>query len=322
MENKKNIENFEPTLEMFEYVDRSNQDNERIHRPTIKYWADVWRRLKQNKLAMLGLLIIIGMVLLSIIGPMVSGYGYEEQDWRSMGLSPSETDQYLLGTDELGRDLFTRVCLGTKYSLIIGILAALIDFTLGVLYGGIAGISSRRVDMIMMRFAEILYSIPYMLIVILMSVVFTSDQGSGTSLVVMILAMTITGWIPMAILVRGQVLQLKEFEYSLASRSIGGGSSWILKKHIIPNTLGPILVNVTLTIPRAIFAEATLGFLSLGLQAPLPSLGNLCNDAIAGLAVGKGYQLFYPALFISLIMFAFNVLGDGLRDALDPRLRK
>ncbi|MDG2835147.1 ABC transporter permease, partial [Vibrio parahaemolyticus] len=139
---------------------------------------------------------------------------------------------------------------------------------------------------------------------------------------VIILAMTITDWVPMAILVRGQVLQLKEAEYSLASESLGADQGWILRKHILPNTLGPILVNVTLTIPRAIFAEATLGFLGLGLQAPKSSLGTLANDGLAGMAVGLTYQIIFPALLISLIMFSFNVLGDGLRDALDPRLRK
>ena len=160
------------------------------------------------------------------------------------------------------------------------------------------------------------------LIVILLSVVFAKEGGSGTSLFVLIFAMTLTSWVPMAILVRGQVLQLRESEYSLASESLGASNGWILKKHIIPNTLGPILVNVTLTIPRAIFAEATLGFLGLGIQAPKSSLGSLANDGLAGMAVGNAYQLIIPAILISLIMFGFNVLGDGLRDALDPRLRK
>lgn len=313
---------FEPSVEMFEPADRSSGDKDRIQRPTIKYWPDVWRRLKQNKLAMIGLLIIIGMIILSIIGPLVSGFTYDKQDYVNINVKPGVMKQFLFGTDELGRDLFTRVTMGTRYSLFIGVLAALIDVTIGVLYGGIAGISGSKVDTVMMRIAEIIYSIPYMLVVILMSVVFSSDGGSGTSLIVMVIAMTITGWVPMAVMVRGQVMQLKQFEYSLASKSLGAGNAWILKKHIIPNTLGPILVNVTLTIPRAIFSEATLGFLGLGLQAPKPSLGNLASDALSSMAVGNSYQLVFPAIFISLVMFAFNVLGDGLRDALDPRLRK
>lgn len=305
--------------DMFQKATTEDRNAEKIKRPSIKYWPDVWRRLKQNKLAMAGLIIIVLMGLLSVFGTMINGFSYTEQNYDLINVHPNSVHWF--GTDELGRDLFTRTWFGTRYSLIIGILAAAIDFFIGVLYGGIAGMATRKVDAIMMRIAEVIYSIPYMLVVILMSVVF-STQGSGTSMFVLILAMSLTGWVPMAILVRGQVLQLKESEYSLASESLGANKGWILRKHIIPNTLGPILVNVTLTIPRAIFAEATLSFLGLGLQPPKSSLGNLANDGLAGLPVGNGYQILIPAIFISLIMFAFNVLGDGLRDALDPRLRK
>jgi ABC-type dipeptide/oligopeptide/nickel transport system permease subunit len=268
---------------------------------------------------MLGLVLIILMGIMSFLGTEISGYTYFEQNLSMRNIDPGS--EFWFGSDELGRDMFTRVWYGARYSLAIGIIAAFIDFLIGVLYGGIAGIASRRVDSIMMRVAEVIYSIPYLLIVILLSVVL-SREGGGTSMFVLILAMSLTGWVPMAILVRGQVLQLKESEYSLASESLGATKGWILKKHIFPNTLGPILVNVTLTIPRAIFAEATLGFLGLGLQAPKSSLGTLANDGLAGLAVGNAYQIIIPAILISLIMFSFNVLGDGLRDALDPRLRK
>lgn len=311
--------NKEYTKDMFMPADTSDRDADKIKRPSIKYWPDVWRRLKQNKLAMTGLIIIVFIIIMAAIGPLLNKYTYFEQDYAKINLKPNSTHWF--GTDELGRDLWTRVWIGAKYSLIIGILAALIDFVIGVLYGGIAGVSTRKVDSIMMRIAEVIYSIPYLLVVILLSVVF-SKQGSGTSLPVLILAITLTSWVPMSILVRGQVLQLRESEYSLASESLGASNGWILKKHIIPNTLGPILVNVTLTIPRAIFAEATLGFIGLGFQAPTSSLGSLANDGLAGVAIGNGYQLVIPAILISLIMFGFNVLGDGLRDALDPRLRK
>jgi len=305
--------------EMFKKAPQKLRDAETIRRPSIKYWPDVWRRLKQDKLAMVGLGLLIIMGIMSIVGPHISGFKYYEQDYSNINVKPNR--EYWFGTDELGRDLFARAWLGTRYSLIIGILAALIDLGIGVIYGGIAGMGSQRVDAIMMRIAEIIYSIPYMLVVILLTVVF-STAGSGTSMFVLILAMTITDWVPMANLVRGQVLQLRESEYSLAAESLGATNSWILRKHIIPNTMGPILVNVTLTIPRAIFAEATLGFLSLGLQAPKPSLGTLANDGIAGMPVGNFYQILVPSILISLIMFSFNVLGDGLRDAMDPRLRK
>ena len=305
--------------DMFSPAIRGEKDADKIRRPSIKYWPDVWRRLKQNKLAMVGLILIIVMIVMAIFGTRINGFKYYEQDYEKINLKPN--DIHWFGTDELGRDLFTRTWYGARYSLFIGVAAAFIDFLIGVLYGGISGMASRRADAIMMRIAEVIYSIPYLLVVILLSVVF-SKAGAGSSMFVLILAMTLTSWVPMSILVRGQVLQLKESEYALAAESLGASKGWILKKHIIPNTLGPILVNVTLTIPRAIFAEATLSFLGLGLQPPRSSLGTLANDGLAGLAVGNAYQIFIPAIFISIIMFAFNVLGDGLRDALDPRLRK
>lgn len=314
LQNKKEL-----TMDMFEPAHREDKNKDIIKRPTIKYWPDVWRRLKQNKLAMVGLTIIVIFLVMSYLGTKISGYSFTDQNYDKINVHPGA--EYWFGTDELGRDMFSRVWLGTRFSLIIGFLAAAMDFMIGVVYGGIAGMATRKVDSIMMRFAEVIYSIPYLLIVILLSVVL-SGEGGGNSLAVLILAMSLTGWVPMAILVRGQVLQLKESEYSLAAESLGATKGWILKKHIIPNTLGPIIVNVTLTIPRAIFAEATLGYLGLGLQPPDPSLGNLSNDGLIGLAVGNAYQIIIPAIFISLIMFAFNVLGDGLRDALDPRLRK
>ena len=304
---------------MFEPVGKDDSNAEVIRRPSIKYWPDVWRRLKQNKLAMTGLVIITIMIVMALIGPSLNEFDYRSNNYDLINEAPNSTHWF--GTDELGRDLFTRVWYGTRYSLAIGLSATLIVFVVGVLYGGISGMASGKVDSVMMRFAEIIYSIPYLLIVILISVVFSS-AGSGASLFIIIFALSLTSWVPMAILVRGQVLQLKEAEYSLASESLGGTSGWILKKHIIPNTLGPILVNVTLAIPRAIFAEATLGFLGLGLQAPMSSLGTLANEGLAVMPVGIFYQILFPAVFISLIMFAFNVLGDGLRDALDPRLRK
>lgn len=305
--------------EMFEKVQRESHHADQIRRPTIKYWADVWRRLKMNKLAMTGLIILILLSIMSIVGPHLSKFKYYEQDLFQTNIRPNST--YWFGTDELGRDLFSRAWLGTRYSLLIGIAAAFIDFGFGVLYGGIAGMASRRVDSIMMRIAEVIYSIPYMLVVVLISVVF-STAGSGTSMFVLVFAMTITGWVPMANLVRGQVLQLKEYEYSLASESLGASRGWILRKHIIPNSFGPILVNLTLTIPRAIFSEATLSFMGLGLQLPKPSLGTLANDGLAVMPIGLFYQIMIPSILISLIMFSFNVFGDGLRDALDPRLRK
>ncbi|MGP1488490.1 MAG: ABC transporter permease [Peptoanaerobacter stomatis] len=306
------------TREMFQKIDRTQMNAERISRPTIKYWADVFRRLKMNKLAMFGLCMIIILAIMAIVGRYISGYTYFDQDYANMNIKPNSS--FWFGTDSLGRDIFTRIWYGTGYSLLIGAMTSFISFTIGILYGGFAGITGGKVDMLMMRIAEIIYSIPYLLIVILLSVVFSSSGGS--SFFVIIFALSFTSWTPLAILVRGQVLQLKQSEYALASTSIGASKWYILRKHIIPNSMGPILVDVTLTVPRAIFSEATLGFLGLGLQAPKASLGTLVNDGLTGMAVGNFYQIIIPAIFISLIMFSFNVLGDGLRDSLDPRLRK
>jgi len=300
--------------DMFLPANEKNKDTESIKRPSVSYWADVWRRIKENKLAMLGLIIIIILVVLTIIGPYLNHFKFMEQDLKLKNVKPNGV--FWFGSDIYGRDIFTRIWHGGRISLFIGFMAAFLDFFIGVVYGGVSGYKGGRIDNIMMRIAEILYSVPYLLTVILLMVVF--GQGLWT----MIIAMSLTGWVPMARLVRGQVLQLKEQEYVLAAQSMGAKTSWILRKHLIPNAFGPILVNITLTIPTAIFAEATLSFLGLGIPAPEASWGTMASDALASLFINNSYQLFIPAAFISLTMLAFNIFGDGLRDALDPRLRQ
>lgn len=309
MQNQSDInkELFRPALD-------NREAAESIKRPSISYWSDVWRRLKKNKLAMFGLIILLLLILMAIVGPYLTGYTYYTQNLDAQNLRPSA--DHWFGTDSVGRDLFTRTWYGARYSLFIGIMAAMIDFLIGVIYGGIAGFKGGKTDTIMMRIAEIIYSIPYLLTVILLMVIL--PQGLWT----IILAMGITGWLSMARLVRGQVLQLKEMEFVQASTLMGAKTGWILRKHLIPNTMGSILVNITLSVPSAIFAEATLSFLGLGVPPPAASWGTMVSDSIQSLLVGNAYQLFIPAFFISLTMFSFNVLGDGLRDALDPRLRK
>ncbi|MBS4209282.1 ABC transporter permease [Bacillus sp. FJAT-50079] len=301
------------TEEMFQPAVHNFEAAEKISRPSISYWADVWRRLKTNKLAMFGLITIVLLLIMAIIGPHLNGFTYYEQDFAKKNLRPNA--EHWFGTDSAGRDLFTRAWYGARISLFIGFMAALIDFVVGVVYGGISAIRSGRTDNVMMRIAEILYAIPYLLVVIL--VMIAMKRGIWP----IIIAMTITGWIPMARLVRGQVLQLKEMEYVHAATAMGAKMSWILRKHMIPNTLGPILVNITLTVPTAIFAEATLSYLGLGVQPPQASWGTLVNDALGSIHIGNFYQLLIPSILISLTMLAFNVFGDGLRDALDPRLR-
>lgn len=301
--------------EMFQPIERDTTvETKKVDaEPSLSFWQDAWRRLKQNKLAMAGLWAIILLIIMSIIGPWINEFTYQQQNLASKNLSPGS--EHWFGTDSFGRDLFTRTWYGARISLFIGIAAAIIDLIIGVIWGGIAGYYGGKVDEMMMRFCDILYGLPYMLVVVLLMVVL------GQGLFTIIIAMTITGWVGMARIVRGEVLRLKEQEYVLASQSLGAKTSRILFKHLIPNALGPILVTLTLTIPNAIFTEAFLSFLGLGVQAPIASWGTMTNDGLESLRYYP-WLLFFPATFISITMLAFNVLGDGLRDALDPRLRK
>ncbi len=309
MENKTTFtkEMFEPAVDNF-----SNADL--IARPSISYFKDVWRRLRKNSLAMVGLVLICGILFMAIFGPLMTKYSYHEQDFNNISLAPNS--QFWFGTDDLGRDLFSRAWHGGRVSLFIGFAAAAMDFIIGVIYGGIAGYKGGKVDDIMMRIGEILYSIPYLLMVVLLAVIL------GQGVFSLILAMSLTGWIPMARLVRGQVLQLRELEYVQAANSFGADMKWILFRHLVPNAMAPIIVNVTLTVPRAIFAEATLSYLGLGIAPPRPSWGQMASDSIEQMLVGNLNVILVPSILICLTMFAFNVLGDGLRDALDPKLRK
>jgi len=302
------------TKDMFLPVDNDFKEAEKIARPSLSYWADVWIRLRENRLAMIGLITIIVLIIMAIIGPYLNGYTFYEQDFTKKNLRPNA--EHWFGTDSSGRDLFTRAWYGARISLFIGFMAAFIDFVIGVFYGGISGIRGGKTDNIMMRIAEVLYAIPFLLMVILIMIVLERGLWS------IIIAMSITGWIQMARLVRGQVLQLKENEFVQAATAMGASTSWILRKHMIPNTMGPILVNITLSVPTAIFVEATLSFLGLGIPAPQASWGTMASDALGSILIGNFYQLMIPAALISLTMFAFNVFGDGLRDALDPKLRK
>ena len=232
-----------------------------------------------------------------------------------MNKNQAPSAEHWFGTDDLGRDVFTRTWEGARISIFIGLAAALIDLTIGVFWGGIAGYKGGRIDEYMMRVADVLAGIPYLLLVILLNGCTRSNVST------MILAMTITGWVNMARIVRGQVLSLKSQEYVLASRTLGAGTSRIMGKHLIPNAMGPILVTMTLTIPSAIFTESFLSFLGLGLTPPIASWGTMASDGLPALRYFP-WRLFFPATFICLTIFAFNVIGDGLRDALDPRLRK
>jgi oligopeptide transport system permease protein len=297
----------------FEDIDKRRSVGGEVERESISAWRDAWLRLKSNKIAMMWLGVLLIIVIMSLVGPLFTPYDYRTNDLINTNKPPSS--EHWFGTDDLGRDMFERTWMGATISLRVGLFAALIDLCIGVIYGGIMGYFGGRIDEIMNRAAEILYSIPSLLIIILLVVVMTP------SLFTIILALGITGWVNMAWIVRGQIMQLKNQDYVLASRSLGAGSARIIFRHLIPNTIGPILVTLMLTVPSAIFAEAFLSFLGLGVQSPAASWGTMIADARSSMTVFP-WRLFFPAIFISLTMLAFNLFGDGLRDAFDPKLRK
>ncbi|WP_237179153.1 ABC transporter permease [Paenibacillus sp. MMS18-CY102] len=297
----------------FAKLDKSEKKGELVVRESISAWKDAWLRLKSNKYAMVALVVLLVIVIMAIIGQSIAGFDYRSNDLMATNEKPNGTHWF--GTDDLGRDMFARTWMGAGISLQVGLYAALVDLVLGVIIGGIMGYFGGRVDEILNRFCEILYSIPSMLIVILLIVVLEP------SMFTIVLALSITGWINMAWIVRGQIMQLKNQEYVLASRSLGAGAGRILFRHLIPNAMGPIIVTLTMTVPNAIFAEAFLSFLGLGVQSPAASLGTMINDALKAMTVYP-WRLLFPAVLISLTMLCFNIFGDGLRDALDPKMKK
>jgi oligopeptide transport system permease protein len=296
--------------------------HEELVRPSITYWQDAWRRLKKNPVAMVSLVFIILLFFFAIFGPYFSAYSYSDQDFDHRNETTSMAHPF--GTDSLGRDQLIRVMHGARISLAVGFVAAITTFFIGVIYGGIAGYVGGRADNIMMRFVDIMYSIPFLLWVIMLMVVFREifpTTGGGAGLYSIFLALGLVFWLPMARIVRGQILSLKEQEFILAAQTIGAPRWKILFRHLIPNAMGPIIVTATLAIPEAIFTEAFLSFIGLGVSAPRASWGMLSSDALTSLK-SFPHLLLFPALAICLTLLAFNFLGDGLRDALDPRMRK
>jgi len=299
--------------DMFEVVPKEEKNLEKVERPSLSYFQDVVRRLKKDKMAMLGLSFIIIITLAAIFGPMLSRYDYTSQNLSNANLGPSLSHWF--GTDKFGRDLFVRVLEGARVSLIIGLVASLLSIFIGVIYGGISGYFGGIVDNIMMRIVEAIYAIPMTIYVILIMVVLKPGLKS------IIIALTISFWVTMARIVRGQIMSLKQQEFVLAAKTIGASDMRIILKHLIPNCLGQIIVTLTLSIPDAIFQEAFLSFIGLGIAPPLASWGSLASDALGGYQLYP-YQLLFPALAICLTMLAFNLLGDGLTYALDPKMRK
>lgn len=290
-----------------------------VVRPSISYWKDAWMRLKGNKVALTSLCIVVLIILSAIIVPMCSKYDYATNNLSMTNLKPS--GEHLFGTDQLGRDIFVRVFMGARYSLTIAIVAAFINLVIGVLYGGIAGYFGGKVDAILMRIVDVIYSVPLTIYVIIFMAILNKPGSGGSGLGTIILALSISYWIGMARIVRGDVLQLKQQEFVLASKALGASDLRILIRHLIPNCIGSIMVTLTLLIPEAVFTEAFLSFIGLGLVPPKASLGTLANEAMKAIYTYP-WQLLFPAVMICLIILSFNLFGDGLNDALDPKNKR
>lgn len=327
----------------FERITLDSSYGERITKPSLSFWQDAWLRIRKNKAAIISFFILAFIVIMAVVGPFMVDHDPYEVNMSHASLPPkvpglenlgvfdgvgklgSKTldlyesknveEYYWFGTDSLGRDLFSRLWKGTQVSLIIAFVAALIDGVIGVVYGGISGYYGGRVDDIMQRIVEVLIGIPTLVVVILV-IMIMEEPG----IISIIIAISITGWIGMSRIVRGQVLKYKNEEFVLAARTLGASDKRIIGKHLLPNLMAIIIINMMFTIPTAIFFEAFLSFIGLGLQAPQASLGTLINDGYKFIQY-QPHILLFPAVLISLLMIAFNLIGDGLRDALDPKMK-
>jgi len=276
-------------------------------------WADAWLRLKKNKLAVFGLTVLTLLVLMVTVAPLIVPYAYDAQDLE-LGATPPSAAHWL-GTDLFGRDLLTRLLYGGRVSISVGLIATSVALIIGVAWGAVAGYMGGRIDAVMMRIVDALYALPFIIFIILLMVVF------GKSLLLLFLAIGAVEWLTMARIVRGQVLSIRNQEFIEAARSMGLSTPYILLKHVVPNSLGPIIVYATLTVPQVMLLEAFLSFLGLGIQPPMSSWGSLIKH---GTEVMEDYPwlLIFPGLALSITLFALNFLGDGLRDALDPKASK
>ena len=347
---KKQVFSAQIDLKKFEKATDEDKKQQDVMSESTTFFRDGMRKLMKNPLAVLSLVLLAIILITIIVAPMIVPYKYEEimsingkRDKGAKNLAPftySKMEQqyidqggtrfpHIFGTDEQCRDYFIRVVYGTRVSLSIGVFASLIVLIIGMIYGSISGYVGGRTDLIMMRIVDIIYSLPDMLVIILISVVL--DQvldltGSplaklGTNMVSIFIVFGLLYWVGMARLIRGQILSIKQNEYILAARAIGAKPGRIIKRHILPNCLSVIIISAALQVPSAIFTESYLSFLGLGVRAPMPSLGSLANAAREGLQ-SYPYKLVFPALTICLIVLSLNLLGDGLRDAFDPKLKR
>lgn len=340
-----NAQELKINKEMFEPARVDASISETIEKPSLNFWQDSWLRLRKNKAAVISLVVIILLIIMAFLGPVMTPYTYDDQNTNNANLPPRiqglENIQWLpfngsitkkdgtvshpyvdrqvkqyywFGTDELGRDQFARVWKGTQISLLIALVAAGIDMIVGIAYGAISGYLGGRVDSIMQRILEVLMGIPNLIVVVLMILVLKPG------IMPIIIAIALTEWISMARVVRAEVLKLKNQEFVLAAKTLGASDFSIIFKHMVPNMFGMIIINTMFSIPNAIFFEAFLSFIGMGLQEPNASLGTLINSGFKSM-LAYPYQMIIPAILICVIMVAFNLIADGLRDALDPKMR-
>ena len=284
--------------------------NSSLSDSTSSLWKDAWYRLLKNRLAVFGGAFLGFEILICILTPWIAPHGFEIQNLEFTLAKPSLTHWF--GTDSLGRDLFTRILYGVRISMTVGILASLVSVIVGVLYGAVSGFIGGRTDSILMRIVDILYALPFIFLVIILMVYF------GRNILLLFVALGLTQWLTMARIVRGQVMSIKQKEFVEAAKSMGVKTHTIILKHLIPNTLGPVIVYLTLTVPSVILEEAFLSFLGLGVQAPMASWGTLISSGVEVMEIAP-WVLVFPATMLSLTLFSLNFLGDGLRDALDPK---
>ena len=281
--------------------------------PARGLWSDAWRRLRANRAATIAGALILAIAVLALVGPALSPHPYDRLDWEHAAVPPQLEAAHWLGTDRLGRDLFVRTLHGVRVSLLIGLMATVVSLAIGISWGAIAGYAGGRLDELMMRTVDVLYSLPYIFIVIILATLF--DRGN---VYVLFVAIGAVGWLTMARIVRGQALALRRREFVEAALAIGVSTPAIIVRHIVPNVLGPVIVYGTLTIPSMILFESFLSFLGLGVQEPLASLGSLINEGAREMESAP-WMLLVPSGFLATLLVCFSFLGDGLRDALDPR---